>query len=167
MRRRFALGMTAVLLLAACPTDHDPYTAMEYRRDEVVRGEAGKQYRLRIAAEQEANALADLDAKLKAVRVPTTRVVRAPKARASRSAPRRRGGGRCGSLEDVKRMESGGNYAAQNRSSSASGGYQYLDSTWNGYGGYRRAKDAPPEVQDQRAREDWAAGKQRQWVVCH
>jgi len=71
------------------------------------------------------------------------------------------------SLEYIKSKESGGRYTATNKSgSSASGAYQYLDSTWNGYGGYKRAKDAPPSVQDQRAASDHAAGKQSQWSVC-
>ncbi len=45
-------------------------------------------------------------------------------------------------------------YQAQNPYSTASGAYQFLDSTWRnvsasaGHGGYRRAKDAPHEVQD-------------------
>lgn len=45
--------------------------------------------------------------------------------------------------------ESGGNYNAQNRYSTASGAYQFLDGTWRavtGLGG--SAKDYPPAVQD-------------------
>jgi hypothetical protein len=54
--------------------------------------------------------------------------------------------------------ESGGDWRAQNPTSSASGGYQFLDSTWAGHGGYARAKDAPPHVQRERFLALWADG---------
>jgi hypothetical protein len=51
-------------------------------------------------------------------------------------------------LATIRTLESGGDYTAESRSSSASGAYQFVDGTWGGYGGYARAKDAPPPVQD-------------------
>jgi muramidase (phage lysozyme) len=54
--------------------------------------------------------------------------------------------------------ESGGDYKAENPTSTASGKYQFVDGTWNGYGGYSHASDAPPEVQDAKACEVWADG---------
>lgn len=59
-------------------------------------------------------------------------------------------------MASLRDMESGGNYqifGQPTKYGRASGAYQFLDSTWGGYGGYTRAADAPPEVQDQRARE--------------
>jgi len=59
-------------------------------------------------------------------------------------------------MGSLKQMESGGNYqifGPQTKYGRASGAYQFIDSTWGGYGGYTRAADAPPAVQDQRARE--------------
>ncbi len=57
-------------------------------------------------------------------------------------------------LSCVRAHESGGNYGAQNPSSSASGAYQFIDSTWrnvsvrSGHPGYATAAHAPWYVQD-------------------
>lgn len=67
----------------------------------------------------------------------------------------------------VLMCESGGNYQAENPTSTASGGWQITDGSWGGYGGYRHASDAPPEVQDQRAAQLWAGGKgASHWRAC-
>ncbi len=79
-----------------------------------------------------------------------------------RSAPAaEQGTGRCGGNLPpccVMNRESGGNIHAQNPTSSASGKWQALDSTWNGYGGYAHASDAPESVQDAFAAQLWAGG---------
>lgn len=53
----------------------------------------------------------------------------------------------------IRACESGNNYKALNGMSTASGGWQILDSTWAGWGGYKRAYLAPNEVQDAKALE--------------
>jgi resuscitation-promoting factor RpfA len=59
-----------------------------------------------------------------------------------------------GFLACVRRHESGGNYQAENPVSTASGAYQFLDSTWRtmsaraGHSGYGHAASAPPHIQD-------------------
>lgn len=60
-------------------------------------------------------------------------------------------------LEEIKRRESSNNYAAKNRDSTASGAYQFINSTWRmashetGAPYYATAAQAPEEVQDQNA----------------
>ena len=69
--------------------------------------------------------------------------------------------GRCGGDLppcSVMQRESGGDIRAENPSSSASGKWQFIDGTWNNYGGYAHASDAPESVQDAKARELWADG---------
>lgn len=68
--------------------------------------------------------------------------------------------------EHIVMCESGGNYRAENPTSSASGAYQIIDSSWNNYGGYSHASDAPPSVQDERAAQIWAGGASRHNWVC-
>jgi murein DD-endopeptidase MepM/ murein hydrolase activator NlpD len=51
-------------------------------------------------------------------------------------------------LATIRTLESGNNYSAQAATSTASGAYQFVDSTWNGFAGFARAREAPPAVQD-------------------
>ena len=99
---------------------------------------------------------------------------RVPLPRAGRSRPPSRRGGAPArphpadveaALTRIMMCESGGNPTAQNPRSTASGLFQYLRGTWNGYGGYRDAKDAPPELQWQRARSDYARLGGRPWAA--
>lgn len=55
-------------------------------------------------------------------------------------------------LQTIRFLESSNNYSAAARGSTASGAYQFIDSTWGNYRGFRRAKDAPPPIQDEKAR---------------
>lgn len=71
-----------------------------------------------------------------------------------------------GVLDEIARCESGGSYTAQNPSSSASGKYQFIDSTWRAYRGSStaaRAKDASPAEQEAAARRLYAAEGTTPW----
>lgn len=57
-------------------------------------------------------------------------------------------------LDTIRTIESGGDYSAPKNRGGASGAYQYIDSTWDGYGGYESAYLAPPGIQDARAAAD-------------
>jgi len=67
----------------------------------------------------------------------------------------------------VMMRESGGDITAQNPTSTASGKWQFIDSTWAGYGGYAKARYAPESVQDEKARQLWAGGAGcGHWSAC-
>ncbi|GAB3581281.1 transglycosylase family protein [Calidifontibacter terrae] len=71
-------------------------------------------------------------------------------------------------LTKIRYCESGNNYSAQNPSSTASGAYQFLDSTWRGLSasaGYSHAKDAPQSVQDAAALELYNSSGTAPWAA--
>lgn len=61
-------------------------------------------------------------------------------------------------LKGLREHESSNRYDAKSTSSSASGAYQYIDSTWDNYAGFARAYLAPVAVQDERATKDATNG---------
>jgi len=74
-------------------------------------------------------------------------------------------GGRWSIPYSVVQCESGGQDLTPN-SAGASGYYQILPSTWNGYGGYGQAYQAPKSLQDQRASQLWNGGSGSSNWVC-
>ncbi|MFN8019396.1 MAG: transglycosylase family protein [Acidimicrobiales bacterium] len=67
----------------------------------------------------------------------------------------------------VMMRESRGDITARNPRSSASGKWQFLRSTWAGYGGYAEAWMAPEPVQDAKARLLWNHGRGcGHWSAC-
>ncbi|TDC45198.1 hypothetical protein E1281_31185 [Actinomadura sp. KC345] len=74
----------------------------------------------------------------------------------------------------LRMHESNGDYQANagTSASTACGAYQYIGSTWNNYEGYATACDAPPPIQDKRAKRDIIAkwnqfGKWQQVAAQH
>lgn len=68
----------------------------------------------------------------------------------------------------IAKYESGGNPRAQNPHSSASGLFQFIDGTWNYFGGYARAMYAPVAIQLQKFYIVWNGGRGAgNWVVAH
>jgi peptidoglycan hydrolase CwlO-like protein len=65
----------------------------------------------------------------------------------------------------VVQCESGGQNLTPN-SAGASGYYQFMPGTWNGYGGYSQAYQAPKSLQDQRAEQLWNGGAGASNWVC-
>ena len=61
----------------------------------------------------------------------------------------------------IVNRESHGQPRAQNRYSTASGLYQFIDGTWHHFHGYRHAKDAPASVQTMKFWLVWNHGKGR------
>lgn len=54
-------------------------------------------------------------------------------------------------LATIRQLESSDNYKIKATGSSASGAYQFIDSTWGNFKGFARAYQAPPAVQDEKA----------------
>jgi septal ring factor EnvC (AmiA/AmiB activator) len=65
----------------------------------------------------------------------------------------------------VVNCESGGQDLTPN-SAGASGYYQFMPGTWNDYGGYSQAYQAPKSLQDQRAAQIWNGGAGASNWVC-
>lgn len=65
----------------------------------------------------------------------------------------------------LRQCESGGNYAT-NTGNGYYGAYQFDISTWGGFGGYTFPSDAPPSVQDDKARQTQAARGWSPWPSC-
>lgn len=98
------------------------------------------------------------------------RLAALPAVRRAPSVPYEAGNGRCGGdlpSCSIMMCESKGNIRAENPTSSASGKWQFLDSSWGNHGGYARASDAPESVQDEKARQMWAGGSgASHWRQC-
>lgn len=64
------------------------------------------------------------------------------------------------------RLCEAGNDYAKNTGNGYYGAYQYNLSTWNNYGGYKLPSEAPAEVQDAKAKADYARRGWSPWPSC-
>lgn len=68
----------------------------------------------------------------------------------------------------IAKYESGGNPRAENPSSTASGLFQFINGTWNHFGGYARAMYAPASVQLEKFYQVWNGGRGAvNWVTAY
>jgi hypothetical protein len=80
--------------------------------------------------------------------------------------PDQSGNARGEAWEQLRRCESGGNYAIADRTGWFRGAYQFAVSTWHGLGGFGDPADAPPAEQDYRAQVLYDALGAKPWPVC-
>jgi len=172
MSRRHHAGIALALVGAACSAPPPATVAHDARAD----------HTLAIALEPDVATYADVTTTTSTTTTeapqaatPTTAARRPPVTTVDPSdmpAPQSRTTrGACGgSLPPcaVMERESGGNLTVYNtEGSGASGKWQALGSTWNGYGGYANAADAPESVQDDFARQLWDNGRGcSHWAAC-
>jgi len=138
-----------------------PGTAEAAAAAVVAQNEADARIMHAIAAAQESAAKAEAAAAAKAAAEAKARAEAAAAARATPAPVQVSASGACGGNLPpccVMMRESGGNPTAVNPSSGASGKWQFMPSTWAGYGGYPTAASAPEWVQDERAAQIWAGG---------
>jgi primosomal protein N' len=138
----------------------------------VAAAKAAKAKAARAKAERIAKAKAEKLAKYKALKKKKAeqakKAVKKTKKTVHKVVHKTKKVGLAGIAACIAKYESGGNPRAQNPHSSASGLFQFIDGTWNHFGGYARAMYAPVSVQLQKFYIVWDGGRGAgNWVVRH